>query len=286
MGTFGTNVNPAHFVEIADTLDLGQVKRPTAGLVIKARVYGSGTALPDIVTGDYGYWSASFPSVDAIEVSGNSGTTWVGPLISGEAEVAGATAGATADAASALATTANNTANLALTTAQNGPAATWSNITGKPATFPPDPHTHDKTQITGTSTTVQSLLAAADQQTARLAIGAGTGNGTSNLVIGTTAGTAAAGNHTHQASAISFAPTSSITATDVQTAIQQAATMGGTGTGGGGAILPVIYGAGAYPVQAATPPAGVTVRMFLGPTQYVGPTWPGVVDLYNYAALT
>jgi len=51
--------------------------------------------------------------------------------------------------------------------------------------------------ITDASTVGKQVLTAADQAAARTAIGAGTG--TSNLAIGTTATTAAAGNHTHGA---------------------------------------------------------------------------------------
>ena len=57
-------------------------------------------------------------------------------------------------------------------------AATWANLPGKPAV----------------------IGAGADAAAARTAIGAGTGN--SNLAIGTTASTAAAGNHTHAFSAL------------------------------------------------------------------------------------
>jgi len=51
--------------------------------------------------------------------------------------------------------------------------------------------------ITDASTVGKQVLTAADQAAARTAIGAGTG--TSNLAIGATATTAAAGNHTHGA---------------------------------------------------------------------------------------
>ena len=49
--------------------------------------------------------------------------------------------------------------------------------------------------ITDASLVGKQVLTAADQAAARTALGAGTG--TSNLTIGTTAATAAAGNHTH-----------------------------------------------------------------------------------------
>jgi hypothetical protein len=284
MGSFGTLTNPSHYVEIPDPLNPGQVLRPPAGTVLKARDYATGAALPDVTTTDFGYFAAT-TTADIIQVSGDGGLTWVGPLVSVEAQVAASKAGADATAAQVLANQAVDTANLALTTAQNGPAATWDNITGKPTTFPPSAHTHTTGQV-GATAVGKALLDSPDAQTARAAIGAGTGNGTSNLTLGTTAGTAAAGNHVHAASAITFTPTSTITATDVQGAIAQAATLGGSGGAGSGGILVVKYAAGAYPVQPASPPAGTTVRMFYGPTQYIGPTWSGVLDIYTYAALT
>src|SRR5690554_6563283 len=53
--------------------------------------------------------------------------------------------------------------------------------------------------ITDATNVGVSLLTAEDEESARTAIGAGTGN--SNLEIGTTASTAAAGNHDHAISA-------------------------------------------------------------------------------------
>lgn len=60
-------------------------------------------------------------------------------------------------------------------------------------------------------------------------------------------------------------------------------TSGGTGASD---VLTVLYSSGAYPSQPATAPAGIKVRQFLGPVPYEGPTWTGVLDRYNYAALT
>lgn len=53
--------------------------------------------------------------------------------------------------------------------------------------------TVSSSDITDATSLGRSVLTASDQAAARTAIGAGT----SNLVIGTTASTAAAGNHTH-----------------------------------------------------------------------------------------
>lgn len=123
MGTFGTSTNPAHYVEVVDPLNAGQVKRPAAGLVLKARSYVTGGALGDITTGDYGYWSATYPSVDSIQVSGDGGSTWVGPLFSSEVMLSAASAGA--DSAEAL-----RRANEAVALAQSGTGAVAS-VNGK-----------------------------------------------------------------------------------------------------------------------------------------------------------
>lgn len=69
----------------------------------------------------------------------------------------------------------------------------WGDVQGKPSTFPPSAHTHTAAQVSDATAVGRSVLTAADAAAARAAIGAGT----SNLAIGTTAGTAAAGSHTH-----------------------------------------------------------------------------------------
>ncbi|XTZ18186.1 hypothetical protein ACQSSU_12830 [Micromonospora echinospora] len=68
------------------------------------------------------------------------------------------------------------------------PAVAWDDITGKPVAFP------TTAADVGDATAVgRSVLTAADATAARTAIGAGT----SNLAIGSSGTTAAAGNHTH-----------------------------------------------------------------------------------------
>lgn len=79
-----------------------------------------------------------------------------------------------------------------------GQSVAWADITGKPTTFQPSAHTHTASQISDASAVGKSVMTAADAAAARTAIGAGT----SNLALGTTASTAAAGNHTHATSAI------------------------------------------------------------------------------------
>lgn len=162
-----------------------------------------------------------------------------------------------------------------------------SGITGAPSSwpssFPPSAHTHAPGEITGSTAVGRAVLTAADQQAARAAIGAGTGSGTSNLTLGVTSTTAAAGNHTHPASAITFTPAGVVTATTVQAAIEQAATLGGTA--GTAAVYPVVWASGSYPAVPGSAPAGTLVRWFLGPAQYTGAAWSGVVDVYTYADL-
>ena len=80
-----------------------------------------------------------------------------------------------------------------LRTDVDGVSSSWSDITDKPTTFPPESHTHPSTGISDATTVGRSVLAASSQAAARQAIGAGT----SSLALGTTSATAAAGNHTH-----------------------------------------------------------------------------------------
>lgn len=167
----------------------------------------------------------------------------------------------------------------------------WDSIPDKPTTFPPSPHTHPVGQISDASAVGKAVVTAASQQAARAAIGAGTGNGTSDLQLGSTGTTAAPGNHSHAASAIAFVPVGSVTATDVQTAIAQAAQSGGVGSGTS-QVQVWEYASGAYPALPATQPAGIRVLWALGPTFPTSvPSWVGLgagkVRLkYEYLALT
>lgn len=87
----------------------------------------------------------------------------------------------------------------------------------------PTAHTHTASQISDSTATGRSLIVATDAATARTAIGAGTGN--SNLVIGTTSGTAKDGAYQPTAANISDATTigrtvlTSVDAAAVRTAI-------------------------------------------------------------------
>uniref|UniRef100_A9U7M1 Predicted protein n=1 Tax=Physcomitrium patens TaxID=3218 RepID=A9U7M1_PHYPA len=73
--------------------------------------------------------------------------------------------------------------------------------------------------ITDATATGKSVLTAANQAAARTAIGAGT----SNLAIGTTASTVAAGNHVHPASAVTATAIAPGTATNVQAILAELA---------------------------------------------------------------
>lgn len=176
-----------------------------------------------------------------------------------------------------------------------GAAVSWP-VANTPPTFPPSPHTHTTSQVTDITPVGAGVVTAATQQAARVAIGAGTGNGTSNLALGTSATTAAPGNHTHDAGTLTFTPTASLPFTDVQSAIVGASLLGGGGGGsisGSSSVLIQKYASGAYAALPATQPTGVLLVQFYGPTQPVGtfPSWVGLAPgqalaKYEYANLT
>lgn len=129
---------------------------------------------------------------------------------------------------------AGSETRIALDSRYGGGGGGGTGIVGAPAEwpqfFPPLDHTHPVSQI-GATDVGKAVMSAATMAAARLAIGAGTGNGTSNLAIGTTGTTAAAGNHAHAASAITFNPAGTgLVATTVQAAIIEAAASGGGGS--------------------------------------------------------
>ena len=74
----------------------------------------------------------------------------------------------------------------------------WGEVAGKPTTFAPAAHTHTAADISNATTVGRSVLTATDAAAARTAIGAGT----SNLQLGTTGTTAAAGNDTRIVNAV------------------------------------------------------------------------------------
>ena len=115
-----------------------------------------------------------------------------------------------------------------------GTSTAWADITGKPSTFPPETHTHTAAQVSDATTVGRNVMKATDAAAARTAIGAGT----SSLVLGSTASTAAAGNHTHTAANITDSTAtgrSVLTATDASSAraaigAADLAAVGGTNT--------------------------------------------------------
>lgn len=143
-----------------------------------------------------------------------------------------------------------------------GGVSSWNDLTDKPSSFPPASHTHTSGGISDSTPVGRQVLTAADPQAARQAIGAGTGNGTSNLTIGTSSTQAAPGNHTHAASTLGWTPPSGWAATDVQAAIEEAGNRGGSG---GSNTMYRYYASGQYPALPATKPAGVERIEFEGP---------------------
>lgn len=119
MGTFGTTVNPAHFVEAPDPGNAAgqpaRMVRPPAGTTLKVQSPNGGGMLTPITTAAYGYWAASYAGVDAILVSADGGVTWVGPLFSAELMAAAQTAADSASQArdTVVAVTSNLPANIA-----------------------------------------------------------------------------------------------------------------------------------------------------------------------------
>lgn len=89
--------------------------------------------------------------------------------------------------------------------------------------------------------------------------------------------------HSHLAANVSFVPSGTISAANVQTAIEQAAATSDTMT--------IIYASGAYPAtvngqSVNTPPSTVRMRQFFGPVQPSVSGVVGVLDIYRYADLT
>lgn len=106
--------------------------------------------------------------------------------------------------------------------------ATQTALNGKADTG----HTHTASQISDASSVGRSLLTAADAAAARTAIGAGT----SSLVLGSTASTAAAGNHTHTHASLTDTTT---IGTQVATAATAAAARTAIGAGTGSSDLTI-----------------------------------------------
>jgi hypothetical protein len=277
---FGTTVDGSTFVEqvpltppASPTLTAAP-QRPPRATHLSVRDHVSLSALPDIQTQDYGYWDYTTTDIPSIDVS-SDGFANFATFFSKESTEGSMNAGATADTALTTANAANTTANQALAAVQAIPGQTWDTLANKPLTFPPSPHSHPASQLSDSTVVGRAVITAADATAARAAIGAGTGNGTSNLTLGTTATTAAAGNHVHSASAVTFTPAGSLTATNVQAAIEQAASSGG---GGASEIKTVLYSGGAYEALPTNPDPAWRVVEYRGPDT---PTPPGTAAYAN-----
>lgn len=170
-----------------------------------------------------------------------------------------------------------------------GAPAVW------PTTFNPASHSHvigDLLRAAGVplSPAVVSFLQALDQGGARTAIGAGTGNGTSNLTVGTSPGQAMSATRTFNANEINLASAiPGVTGSTVQQALAEIMTIASSGGGGGSVTLPT----GLLIVRRWVSPSGYPVRGVL-PTgaivEWEGPVPPtpggaySVVDVDRYLA--
>lgn len=131
-----------------------------------------------------------------------------------------------------------------------GVAETWDTLPGKPTTFPPSGHTHPSSQISDASSMGRSMMTIGGADAARALIKAAPDSVVSFPGFGTDGTHAATGNHTHSASSLSFTPSGSITATNLQTAVQQAAALGGsTGAPDPSFVFVRRYASGAWPVR-------------------------------------
>lgn len=133
---FGTSVDGSVFVEQipstapTDASATAAPVRPARGLHLQVRNPKFGTALPDIVTGDYGYWDYTTEDIPVIWVSSDNFVTQVS-IRATEAMDAAATGGVDSATALTLATQANTTANQALLVAQQGGGGNIESVNGK-----------------------------------------------------------------------------------------------------------------------------------------------------------
>jgi hypothetical protein len=162
-----------------------------------------------------------------------------------------------------------------------GGSVAWSNVSNKPTTFPPSAHTTSIADLrkgtdgaTVLATWAQKFLAAGSGDTARAEIGAGTGNGTSDLTLGTLPGQAMPGTKTFKADEIRLsAAVPGLTAITTQGAVEELA---GRPSGGGsvpsGILVLVFYNtvSGSWPNRPTDIPAGAHV-IWAGPLD-IG--WP------------
>lgn len=143
--TFGTNVNPAHYIEVQDPVNPGQVKRPDAGVTVYVKRADTLEDLSPFTSQQFGYFDYVAPDdVTAILVRADGSDTWVGPLKSREQEASEQGAAAAAAAATAAVDGLADDVAAANTKAQQALDAAQSAGTGNANVVPilvgqPDP---------------------------------------------------------------------------------------------------------------------------------------------------
>jgi len=107
------------------------------------------------------------------------------------------------------------------TTAKRGDyVPTWLEVTGKPATFPPDAHLHPVNSLSDASVVGKSILTAATAAAIRSLLGVDTGTGSSGLTLGTTSTTAKAGDYVPSWTEVTGKPVAFVPTTHVHVASQ------------------------------------------------------------------
>lgn len=153
--------------------------------------------------------------------------------------------------------------------APGGGTPSWDAITGKPNTYNPTTHSQPAATISDSSSVGRAVLTATDAQSARAAIGAGTGNGTSNLTLGTTSSQAMPGNRVFAASEVTFTPNPGgpLAGSSTVSAALELAAQSGSGGSGTATTYYIDFRNGQYQAFPANLPAGVKEFVARGPVQ-------------------
>lgn len=216
---FGTGVNAAQFVELAavevtadDSSVIRVSGRPASGLELLVRDPDTLDPLDPITVDGNGYWSYTVDDVPGIQVSGDGGSSWSGILWSQE------TQDAAMQSASDLVSVTDRVAAAegditALDTRVTAVEAGGGGGGGGPIA---------STSITDSTPLGRSLITADTAATVRSLAGAGT----SNLVVGTTAGTAKDGAYQPTVGQISDAGTMGRTLARSDTAVTAKTALG------------------------------------------------------------
>lgn len=168
--------------------------------------------------------------------------------------------------------------------------ASWSTLSGKPATFPPDAHTtsiDDLRKATGAlSTPVLSLLQAVDATGLRAVVQAAPATTVSFPGFGRTNLLAMRGDAVLGANEITTTAISGIVGSNVQAVLAELKGLIGTGGGGGtapsGTRIVIRYNTttGTWPLRPTTGPTGA-VYDWVGPISVAAPTTGGGYMLAN-----